>query len=138
MSGLGTKRTSCARPERTGLTQLRHCATGLRRNAARLASIEVTELCATLFKPCARGCDICPDVDQFARTSPCCGVADTREDSNAASSKRPHHYVRVLLARPDRRGAIRERGSHPNRVHVEATVRHVSCGRLCDLARQDP
>jgi hypothetical protein len=32
------------------------------------------ELCATLFKRRADGCDILPDVDQLARTSPCCGA----------------------------------------------------------------
>lgn len=35
------------------------------------------ELCATLFKRRADGCDILPDVDQLARTSPCCGANGT-------------------------------------------------------------
>ena len=81
--------------------------------------------------------------DAVAWASQCCGDIESRRrhagrNSNTVPPTWAYRGVSVLLAQPYRHGAARERGSHADRVHVEAAFRHISRRRLCDLAGQDP
>src|SRR5262249_34559966 len=139
---LGAKRTCLFALHMSAFDPKRTSCVGLRRSAAQhspcsSSSRNSAQPCSNAAQAVVISCGMC--INWRGRAAPPAeGRSRHPEDSNAASFKRPHHNVPTLLAQPDRHSAIRERGSDTNRVHVETGVWRVSCGRLCDLARQDP